>query len=332
MARLPLHTLPAFRAVARLQNLRAAADELHLTHSAVSQQIKQLEDQAGVQLFDRVGRRLQINDAGRALQRAVEQALQQLDDGLRQATQAAAGQGQHVRLTLLSSFAQHWLLPRMAQWRQQHREVTLEFFATPRVVDLQAEGFHAAIRQGDGRWRGLQAERLFDSPLVALASPAAAARLRGRALSALADEPLLGQAENWQRWLALGGCHFPVRTVAEFNDAGHMLQAAEQDIGIALTRELLAADALRDGRLLRLSSLALPGQDSPVYWLVFPPDRADWPPLLALRRWLQLELRRSARGLPPPQPLLLAQAPQTLQPALPAKRLKPAPGTAAARR
>ena len=78
MARLPLHTLPAFRAVARLQNLRAAADELHLTHSAVSQQIKQLEDQSGVLLFDRVGRRLQINDAGRALQRAVDSALQTL--------------------------------------------------------------------------------------------------------------------------------------------------------------------------------------------------------------------------------------------------------------
>jgi LysR family glycine cleavage system transcriptional activator len=298
MARLPLHTLPAFRAVARLQNLRAAADELHLTHSAVSQQIKQLEDQSGVLLFDRVGRRLQINDAGRALQRAVDSALQTLDDGLRAASAAAAGQGQHIRLTLTPSFAQRWLLPRMARWRAAHPDITLEVHATPQLVDLQREGFHAALRQGQGPWRGLQAERLFESPLIAVASPAAAERLRGQPLRALADEPLLGDAETWQRWFALDDCRCSVRPVASFNDAGHMLQAAEQGIGIALARELLAADALRDGRLVRLSPLALPDDDAPAYWLVFPPEGAGWPPLVALHRWLRLELKRSARGLP----------------------------------
>jgi LysR family glycine cleavage system transcriptional activator len=307
MARLPLHTLPAFRAVARLQNLRAAADELHLTHSAVSQQIKQLEDQSGLLLFDRVGRRLQINDAGRALQRAVEGALQTLDEGLRAATAAAAGQGRHIRLTLTPSFAQRWLLPRMARWRVAHPDISLEVHATPQLVDLQREGFHVALRQGQGPWRGLQAERLFESPLIAVASPAAAERLRGQPLRALADEPLLGDAETWQRWFALDGCRCTVRPVASFNDAGHMLQAAEQGIGIALVRELLAADALRDGRLVRLSPLALPDDEAPAYWLVFAPDVADWPPLVALRQWLRHELTQSARGLPvpdtaPPQP------------------------------
>jgi LysR family glycine cleavage system transcriptional activator len=77
-----------------------------------------------------------------------------------------------------------------------------------------------------------------------------------------------------------------------------MLQAAEQGIGIALARELLAADALREGRLVRLSPLALPDDQSPAYWLVYPPELADWPPLVALRGWIQRELRASARGLP----------------------------------
>lgn len=300
MARLPLHTLPAFRAVARLQNLRAAADELHLTHSAVSQQIKQLEEQSGLLLFDRVGRRLQINDAGRALQRAVDAALQMLDDGLRAATATAAGQGQHIRLTLTPSFAQRWLLPRLPRWRQQQPDISIELQATFQMVDLQREGFHAGLRQGVGPWRGLKAERLIDSPLIALAAPAMAERLRGVPIRALSDEPLLGDAETWQRWFALDNCRCKVRPVADFNDAGHMLQAAEQGIGIALARELLAADALRDGRLVRLSPLALPDRDAPAYWLVFPPELADWPPLLALLAWLRQELKLSARGLPRP--------------------------------
>ena len=298
MARLPLHTLPAFRAVARTQNLRAAADELHLTHSAVSQQLKQLEEQTGVLLFDRVGRRLQINAAGRALQQAVEAALQTLDDGLRQAIASDSAQGQMLRLTLTPSLAQRWLLPRMARWRAAHPELPIELHATPQLVDLAREGFHAGLRQGLGPWRGLKAERLFESPLIAVASPAAAQRLRGQPLRALSHEPLLGEADTWQRWFALDGCRCSVRPVANFNDAGHMLQAAEQGIGIALARELLAADALRDGRLVRLSPLALPDDDSPAYWLVSPPEWADTPPLKALRQWLKRELRRSAQGLP----------------------------------
>jgi LysR family glycine cleavage system transcriptional activator len=85
--------------------------------------------------------------------------------------------------------------------------------------------------------------------------------------------------------------------VAAFNDAGLMLQAAEQDLGIALARELLAADALRDGRLVRLSPLAMPDQQRDAYWLVHPPALADWPPLRALHAWLRDELAASQRQL-----------------------------------
>jgi LysR family transcriptional regulator, glycine cleavage system transcriptional activator len=324
MSRLPLHTLPAFRTIARLQNLRLAADELHLTHSALSQQVKLLEEQTGVRLFDRVGRRLRLNDAGRALQRSVEAALQQLDDGLRAAAAVAGGNGQPLRLTVLPSFAQRWLLPRMARWRKAHPDISLELHATPQVVDLQREGFHVAVRQGAGPWRGLVAERLLsNSPLIAVASPDMAERLRGLPLRALADQPLLGPADWWQRWLALDGCRCKVRPVADFNDAGHMLQAAEQGVGIALTRTLLAADALRDGRLVQLLSLALEEEGGPTYWLVHTPELADWPPLLAFRRWLQRELRASARGLPPAGELLRLAA---------RDRAADRPGTAAARR
>src|SRR5437773_11637297 len=110
MARLPLHTLPAFHTVAKLQNLRAAAETLHLTHSAVSQQIRVLEEQLGFALFERRGRRVVLNPAGQALLRSVQGALSLLDDGVQAAAAAAGGETRRLRVTVLPSFANRWLL------------------------------------------------------------------------------------------------------------------------------------------------------------------------------------------------------------------------------
>jgi len=115
MTRLPLNTLSAFRAVAELQNVRAAAEILHLTHSAVSQQIRVLEEQLGFDLFERRGRRVLLNPAGQALFRSVQGALTQLDDGVQAAAAAGRGAAQRLRVTMLPSFAQRWLLPRMGR-------------------------------------------------------------------------------------------------------------------------------------------------------------------------------------------------------------------------
>jgi LysR family transcriptional regulator, glycine cleavage system transcriptional activator len=119
--RLPLNTLPAFRAVAELQNLRAAADRLHLTHSAVSQQIKGLEEQLGFPLFERSGRGIVLNPAGAALLCSVQSAMALLDEGLMAASAAARGSAQRLRVSVLPSFAQRWLLPRMARWQSRPR-------------------------------------------------------------------------------------------------------------------------------------------------------------------------------------------------------------------
>ena len=191
MSRLPLQALPAFRAVATTQNLRAAAQTLHLTHSAVSQQIRGLEAQLGFQLFDRRGRRVVLNAAGEALLRSVEPALAQLDEGVQAAAAAAGGAAQRLRVTMLPSFAQRWLLPRMGRWRERHPDLALELDATPQPIDLQREGFHAGLRQGLGPWPGLASERLFDAPMpfVVVGSPTAARRLLGAPPEALTREP-----------------------------------------------------------------------------------------------------------------------------------------------
>lgn len=301
MSRLPLNALPAFRAVAEGQNLRAAAEVLHLTHSAVSQQIRGLEEQLGFELFERRGRRVVLNPAGEALLRSVRAALAQLEDGVQAAAAAASGAAQRIRVTVLPSFAQRWLLPRMGRWRDRHPSLGLEIDASHQLVDLQREGFHAAVRQGHGPWAGLESERLFDPPIpiIVVGSPSAGRRLLGAQPEALAREPLLGDTELWERWFAGAGLRTRVTPVASFNDTGLMLQAAEQNLGLVLCRELLAADALHDGRLVKLSPHAITVEHAQPYHLVYPPGLRDWPPLVSFRQWLHDELEMSRATLHP---------------------------------
>ena len=295
MSRIPLQTLPAFRAVAQTSNLRAAAEQLHLTHSAISQQIRLLEEQLGFDLFERRGRRVVLNAAGAIFQTAVESALKQLDEGMRCA--APDGTEHRLRITMLPSFAQHWMLPRMAHWRALRPEITIEIHTSQMLVDVQREGFHAAVRQGDGPWRGLTGTCLIDSPLVVVANREVAQRLQSCQPADLLRESLLGDANRWEAWFALIGHPSRVNPVAVFNDMGLLVQAAEQGMGVALCRELVAADGLRDGRLVRLSPQALAGTGADRVWLLHPPELSQWPPMLALKNWMQQELQTSASQL-----------------------------------
>jgi LysR family glycine cleavage system transcriptional activator len=114
--------------------------------------------------------------------------------------------------------------------------------------------------------------------------------LLGAQPEALAREPLLGDAELWHEWFAAAGLRTAVRPVAVFNDAGLMLQAAEQDLGITLTREILAADALIDGRLVRLSPIAITHREAQPYNIA-PPGMEAWAALVSFRRWRHDEVR-----------------------------------------
>jgi LysR family glycine cleavage system transcriptional activator len=296
--RLPLNTLPAFRAVAELQNLRAAADRLHLTHSAVSQQIKGLEEQLGFALFERSGRGIVLNSAGAALLCSVQSAMALLDEGLMAASAAASGSAQRMRVSVLPSFAQRWLLPRMARWHAQHPGLSLEIETSQQVVDLLRDGFHAALRFGRGPWPGVESEPLFDMPLplIALTSPETARALPDNTPETLARQPLLGERDMWQHWFAAAGLRVPVTPVATFM----MLQAAEQGLGITLGRELLAADAICSGRLVQVSPISVHYEQAQTYHLVYRPSLRDWAPLVAFKQWLRDELERSSKTLVTP--------------------------------
>jgi len=299
MAKIPLNFLPTFVAVAKLENLRAAAESLHLTHSAVSQQIGEIESRLGFALFDRRGRRIHLNAAGQALLRHAAPALAQVDDGVQAAAAAAVGAAQGLRVTMLPSFAQRWFLPRLGLWRERHPDIPIEIEASFNMIDLQRDGFHAAIRTGPGPWPGLAQERLYDTPtpFVAVAAPHIAQRLNTGQPADMAREPLLGDANVWERWFAVAGVRTRIAPVASFNDVGLMLQAAEQGLGLAVVRELLAADALHDGRLTRLFDVSVLLEGVRAYSLVYPPALRDWAPLIALRAWLRAEFDRSLKML-----------------------------------
>ncbi len=297
LPRLPLQYLAAFRAAALTQNLRAAAEQLSLTHSAVSQQIRALEAQLGFTLFDRQGRRVVLNAAGRALLQCVERAYQELDAGLRAATAAHGLEQRSLRITALPSFCQRWLLPRLTRFQASHPEIALEIDASQRLVDLEREGFDLALRQGSGVWPGLLSEPLFDSTLMPVASPALAHQLIGQPLEALAEQPLLGDADQWSAWFALCGVKRQVTPVATFNDAGLLLMATEQSMGIGLTRELLAADALLEGRLVRVAPRQAVLHEPHHYHVVYPPAMKGNPALTAFVDWLHAQTAQSRAAL-----------------------------------
>jgi LysR family transcriptional regulator, glycine cleavage system transcriptional activator len=328
MRRIPLATLPAFRAAARHQNLRAAADQLSLTPSAVSQQIRLLEEQLGFELFERKGRSLRLNAAGTRFLQSVQAGLDELDAGMAAAHRSATERRELVRVSMLPSLAQRWLLPRLVRWQQRHPHLTLDLQTSQSLVDLKRERFHAAVRVGLGPWRGLHCERIMDCPAIAVAAPARARQFSYGDHAAIAAQPLLGATEKWRKFLAQCGCSLEGRTVAEFNDAGLMVQAAEHDLGIALVREVLARDALKAGQLVRVSPHEYAIDDELGYWFVTLPELVDWHPVQAFRAWLLEETEApqvvgGAASEPPisgPAAAPNPRRPQTAKPSAAGKR------------
>lgn len=292
-SKLPLQTLPVFLAAARLQNLRATASEVHLTHGAVSQQIKLLESAIGCALFERRGRGLVLNEAGQTLQAALEPALLAIQRGVA-AAQAVSGR-QTLRLSVLPSFAQCWLLPRLAQFQQRYPGIALNIDATIEVRDLVKEGFDLGLRLGDGNWPGLIAQQLQRGHVVPVAAPALASRLQHAPVSSWLQHGLLEHyGAPWQRWLALQGVAEEAEPVATFNDAGLLVLAAEQGLGIALSRQILVADRLCDGRLVALHAPTL--IDAVDLWAVRPAYMAMPAAVAVLLAWLAESLQTT-----PPQ-------------------------------
>ena len=331
--RLPsLNALRAFEAAARHGSLSRAAAELHVTHSAVSHQIKALEAELGVPLFRRVGRGVEANAVGQQLEAALSDAFARIGRAVLQARHGdRAG---ILTVSVEPSFAVRWLVLRLGRFRSANPEIDLRLSATGELADFSREDVDAAIRHGRGGWAGLEAERLMDARVFPVCSPGLLAN--GPPLSRPEDlrhHTLLHEDNEhyWREWLtAAGAAEVEVGRGPRFDDGHLALAAAGAGQGVALTDDALAAAELAEGRLVRLFATEI-GTDK-AYWLVYPPAAATRPKVAAFRAWLLAEVggratRLKTQGLGVRRSRSCCPTPSTLS--LTASRASPTDGSAA---
>ena len=311
----PLNTLPDFEAAARHLSFTKAADELNLTHGAVSRQVKALEEALGVKLFRRLNRALRLTDEGQAYAGTVRELLLRL----REASERLRAREEKGGLTVSTtySFTNKWLMPRLVRFRARHPEIDVRLQANDQLVDFAREEVDIAIRYGRGRYPGLVAERLVADDYVPVSSPAL---LRGphplrkpvdlKYHTLLHEEdappqPGLGEitAVSWSMWLKAAHVEGvdPARGPI-FSHSSMVLQAAINGEGVALGRTALIAEDLAAGRLVKPFELQL--KVPLAYYIVAPPRALERPKVRAFRDWLLAEAGEDKRSPTPTEAAL----------------------------
>ncbi|HSR64901.1 MAG TPA: LysR substrate-binding domain-containing protein [Xanthomonadaceae bacterium] len=301
MGRPSLHALPGFVAAARTGNLSRAAESLHLTVSALSHQIRGLEERMGRRLFVRNARGVTLTADGRQLFDRVAPHFDALELAMRP---YRARRDEVLTLTLMPSFAASWLVPRLPRFLAAHPQLEINLQSSTAVVDFDREpGVDAGLRFGPGRWPGVHAVHLMDDWVTPTASPALLARLGRPTLRTLDRFPLLGApGGRWSEWFAHFGGRLPKRFVATFDDSDTLHRAAAEGLGIALGRMTLVRPLVEAGRLEALFDERLKAEFA--HYLVYPPRSEGHAGLAALRAWLLEEARTdSAVPAPAPSPL-----------------------------
>ena len=223
---LPLNALRAFEASARHLNLTRAAQELHVTQTAVSQHIRKLEDRLGKPLFRRLPRGLALTDEGQALLPVVVESFGNLQRALEKLGDTRPREV--LTVGAVGTFAVGWLLPRLRDFQQTCPFVDLRLLTHNNRVDMAGEGLDYAIRFGDGAWHGTQADRIMDAPMSVMCSPALAHGLR--TMADLARQPLLRsyRTDEWTAWFEAAGAPCPVVRGAVFDSSLTLAEAAAQ--------------------------------------------------------------------------------------------------------
>ena len=293
----PLNALKAFEAAARHESFTRAAEELCVTQGAVSHQVKALEAELAIKLFNRERQRLIITEAGRDYLTVVRDALDRIAVGTERLLQR---QNAGV-LTVSTSpdFAAKWLVHRLGHFADAHPGIDLRVSATLHHVDFAREEVDLAVRHGEGSWPGLDTVRLSAEQLFAVCSPKLiSGRRRLNKPADILNFPLLhlDSRADWTNWLQAAGLdgadvmHGPV-----LNRASMVIDAAINGQGIALARTTLAAWDIINGRLVRPFSESL--RLSKTYWIVCPKATATVPKIVTFRDWLLAEASSDLRQL-----------------------------------
>ncbi|HEX8741017.1 MAG TPA: transcriptional regulator GcvA [Casimicrobiaceae bacterium] len=285
----PLQALRALEAVARSGSLTRAAEALHVTHGAISHQLKGLEEALGVALVERAGRGVRLTDEGERFANRVKVALSELTEAMRELTERRNPRA--FRVTVMPSFAARWLLPRIGRFVAANHDIDLDVRATPSLVDFRRDDVDAGIRYGGGNYPGLIAEHLMDDAFFVACSPRIDGGVPARP-SDLARYTLLRcEDEFWEPWFRAAGLDWsePARG-PRYEDASHLMQAAADRQGIALARTSLIGNDLANGVLVRTFAITVPSPHR--YFLVYPPRLSGSPKLERFREWLHDEIAK----------------------------------------
>lgn len=294
--RLPsMKALRAFEAAARYLSFTKAADELNVTQAAISHRVKTLEQHLGVPLFHRFNRRLELTSAGQLYLPSLRNALDMLGAAADQFSVRKTKAS--IKVSVLLSLANKWLLPRLPRFREAHPGIDVLVIADDRLVKFGRDDADMAIRLGPGPYPGLRADRLMDDEIIPMCSPAL---LRGpnplrtpldlkfhtllHDTASFGDEPL-----GWTRWLELAGVtHVDSSLGPGFNLWGMLIDAAVAGQGVALARATLAQNDIEAGRLIQPFGPALPSKSA--YWVVSLPSVAEQTNVRKFRDWLMSEV------------------------------------------
>lgn len=285
----PLNALKAFDAAARHLSLTRAAEELYVTHGAVSRQIKELEGFLGRPLFLRRPRGLELTDHGRLL----AYTTQRLFDDLRQAVrglQAVSGPDV-ITVSTVPSLAARWLVPRLAAFQERWPGREIRVGTTKQLVNFRRDHVDVALRYGRGGWRGVYCERLFSPREFPVCAPALLSGEKSlRQPADLRNFTLIHDMSfgNWSQWLAAAGVpDIDPRKGILLEDMNVALQAAIEGQGVALASLPLVHADLRAGRLVRPFAVDIPVELS--FYIVCEAGREQSPELAPFLAWLREE-------------------------------------------
>lgn len=286
-----LNAIRVFEVAARHLSLVKAAQELHVTHGAVSRQIKQLEENLGIDLFERRNRAIFLTRAGLSLQGTCTDIMRQLEAGLRQLRQA---DDQPLVVSCEPTIAMRWLIPRLGKFRQRYPEQDIHLFAAGGPVDLRHGHIDLALRRNDFAWdANYHAAKVAQELIAPVCTPA----LLKQGKLALNQQCLLHTAtrpDAWPQWQKLSGQPARGKNRATYEHFYLSLQAACAGLGIAMASAYMVEDEIRSGQLLAPHNFRADGSD---YVLLSALPFDEDPRRLAFLEWLQQEFEVTAQAV-----------------------------------
>ncbi|WP_138934115.1 LysR family transcriptional regulator [Roseovarius arcticus] len=282
-------SLRALEAVDRLGSATAAAEALSLTQSAVSRQLQALEEQLGVTIILRDGRRISLTPDAVLYAAEVRAALGQIAQASMKLTVNPAGGA--LNISILPTFGMRWLVPRLPDFARTHPEVTLNLSTRIKPFNFDVEPFDAAIHFGEADWPDTQSMRLRGEAMIAVCAPDLIAVRAPASAARLLDMPLMHietRPDAWRAWFSAHGVDAPRVTGTIYDQFATITQAALHGLGVALLPEYLVRGDIAAGRLAIAWGGATSGPGA--YHLIWPTTKAGHGALAKFRSWLVTQI------------------------------------------